>query len=135
MVLDFNQEITYFILWLLFHMCAMSLQLCPALWDPMDCSPPGSSVHGILQVSILKWVYMPSSSGSSQPRDQTHISMSPALAGWYFTLVPTEKSSFHINTYMYTHKCIYVKYMHIYTQCIYVYLYLYTQTYFLIQNF
>ena len=40
----------------------------------MDCSPPGSSVHGILQARILEWVDMPSSRGSSQPRDRTHIS-------------------------------------------------------------
>ena len=35
-------------------------QLCPTLWDPMDCSPPGSSVHGILQARILEWVAFPS---------------------------------------------------------------------------
>ena len=41
----------------------------------MDHSPPGSSVHGILQTRILEWAAMPSSSrGSSQPRDQTHVS-------------------------------------------------------------
>ena len=40
----------------------------------MDCSPPGSSVHGILQVRILEWVAVPSLRGSSQPRDQTHVS-------------------------------------------------------------
>ena len=34
-------------------------QLCPTLWDPMDCSPPGSSVHGILQARILEWVAIP----------------------------------------------------------------------------
>ena len=45
--------------------CAKSLQSCPTLWDPMDCSPPGSSVHGILQARILEWVAMPSSRGSS----------------------------------------------------------------------
>ena len=36
-------------------------QLCPALCDPMDCSPPGSSIHEILQARILEWVAMPSS--------------------------------------------------------------------------
>ena len=51
-----------------------SLQLCPALCDPMDCSLPASSAHGILQARILKWVAMPSSRVSSQPRDQTHVS-------------------------------------------------------------
>ena len=43
-------------------------------WDPMVCSLPGSSVHGISQARILEWVAMPSSRGSSQPRDQTHVS-------------------------------------------------------------
>ena len=50
------------------------LQSCLTLCNPMDCSPPGSSVHGILQARILEWVAMPSSRGSSQPRDQTCVS-------------------------------------------------------------
>ena len=53
---------------------AKSLQSCLTLCNPMACSPPGSSVHGILQASIMEWVAMPSSRGSSQPRDQTHVS-------------------------------------------------------------
>ena len=48
-------------------------QLCPTLWDPMDCSPSGSSVHGIFQTRILERVAIPSSRGSSQPRDQPMI--------------------------------------------------------------
>ena len=52
-------------------MCAKSLQSNSL--RPMDCSPPGSSVHGISQARILEWVAMPSSRGSSQPRDQTCI--------------------------------------------------------------
>ena len=40
--------------------CAKSPQSCLALWDPMDCSPPGSSVHGSLQARILEWTAMPS---------------------------------------------------------------------------
>ena len=44
--------------------CAKSLQLCPTLCDPMDCSPPGSSDHGILQARTLEWTAMPSSRGS-----------------------------------------------------------------------
>ena len=47
--------------------CAQSLQLCLTLCDPMDCSPPGSSVHGILQARILEWVAMPSSGGFISP--------------------------------------------------------------------
>ena len=49
-------------------------QLCLTFCDPMDCSPPGSSVHGILQARILEWVAMPSSRGSSRSRDQTQVS-------------------------------------------------------------
>ena len=52
----------------------MRTQLCPTLWDPMDCSPPGSSVHGIFQAIILEWVAISYSRGSSQPKDQTCIS-------------------------------------------------------------
>ena len=49
--------------------CAKSLQWHLTLWDPMDYSLPGSSVHGIFQARILEWVAVPSSKGSSQPRD------------------------------------------------------------------
>ena len=47
---------------------ALITQACPTLCDPLDCNPPGSSVHGILQARILKWVAFPFSRGSSQPR-------------------------------------------------------------------
>ena len=46
-------------------------QLCPTPCDPMDCSPPGFSVHGILQARILEWVAIPFSRRSSWSRDQT----------------------------------------------------------------
>ena len=49
------------------------VQSLPTLLDPMDCSPPGSSVHGLLQTRILGWVAISSSRGSSQPRDQTRV--------------------------------------------------------------
>ena len=49
-------------------------QLCPTLCDPRDYSPPGSSVHGILQAKVLEWVAISSSRRSSWPRDQTCIS-------------------------------------------------------------
>ena len=62
-----------------------SFQWCPALCDLMDCSSPGSSVHGILQARRLEWVAMPSSRGSSRPRDQTQSFMSSALADGLFT--------------------------------------------------
>ena len=54
--------------------CAKSLQSCPTLCDPMDGSPPVSSVHGVLQARTLGWVAMPSSRGSSRPRDRACIS-------------------------------------------------------------
>ena len=63
--------------------CVLVTQLCLMLSDPMNCSPPGSSVHGILQAGILEWVAMLSSSGSSQPRDQTWVF---CIAGRFFTI-------------------------------------------------
>ena len=50
------------------------LQSCPTLCNPMNCSPPGSSVHGILQARILEWVAMPFSKVSLPPRDHAHVS-------------------------------------------------------------
>ena len=47
---------------------------CTILCDPLDCSPPVSSVYGIIQERILEWAAISYSRGSSQPRDQTHIS-------------------------------------------------------------
>ena len=58
-------------------------QLCLAFCDAMDYSPPGSSVHGILQARILEWVAMLSSMGSSQPRNRTQVSR---IAGRFFTI-------------------------------------------------
>ena len=58
------------------HTCVLCLvtQLCPTLCDLMDCSPPGSSVQGILQARTLEWIAIPFSRGSSRPRDQTWVS-------------------------------------------------------------
>ena len=58
-------------------------QLCPTLCDPMDCSRPGSSIHGIFLVRILEWVAVSFSKGSSLPRDQTQASH---IAGKFFTI-------------------------------------------------
>ena len=54
--------------------CCLVAKSCLTLCSPMDCSPPGSSVPGILQARILEWVAIFFSRGSSQPRDRTHIS-------------------------------------------------------------
>ena len=55
------------------HVHAKWLQLCPTLCDPMNCSPPGSSVHGILQARTLKWVAMPSSRDFPNPGLNLHL--------------------------------------------------------------
>ena len=73
-------------------MHAKSLQLCPTLWDPMDCSPPGSFVHGILQARILAWVAMPSSRDLPDPGIKLTSLMSPALAGGFFTTSATQEA-------------------------------------------
>ena len=56
------------------------IQSCPTLCDPMDCSLPGFSVHGIFQARVPKWVAISLSGGSSQPRDQTRVSQMQAAA-------------------------------------------------------
>ena len=75
---------------LVLHTCEVKwsevTQSCPTLCDPMDCSPPGSSVHGILQARILEWAAIPSSRGSSWPRNWTWVS---CIAGRFFTIWAT----------------------------------------------
>ena len=67
--------------------CCLIAKPCLTLCDPMDSSPPGSSVHGILQARILEWVTISFSRGSSWPREQTHI----CSAGRFFTTEPPGK--------------------------------------------
>ena len=64
-------------------------QLCLTLCNPRDCSPPGSSVHAILQARILEWVAIPFSRGSSQPRDQTLVSY---IGDRFFTIWATREA-------------------------------------------
>ena len=66
-------------------------QSCPTLCNPLDCSPPGSSVHEILQPRILEWVAMLSSRGSFQPRGRTPISCVSGIAGGFFSAEPLAK--------------------------------------------
>ena len=70
--------------WPLPTLCVFVAQLCLTLCDSMDCSPPGSSVHGIFQARILEWVAFPFSRESSQPRDWTQVSciMSRFFTSW-----------------------------------------------------
>ena len=67
--------------WNFYHFVCLVAQSCPTHCDPRDCSPPGSSVHGISQARILEWVAMLSSRGSLQPRDWTQVS---CKAGRFF---------------------------------------------------
>ena len=70
-------------------------QSCPTLCDPMNCSLPGFSVHGIFQARVLEWVTIPFSRGSSRPRDWTQVS---CIVGRRFTLWATrEAQSIHRN--------------------------------------
>ena len=68
-----------------------SLQSCPTLCDPMDCSPPGSSVHGILQARILECVAMPSSRKSFWPRGETWVLYNSCTAGRFCITEPPRK--------------------------------------------
>ena len=61
----------------------VKVKSCATLCDPMDCSLPGSSVHGIFQAIVLEWIAISFSKGYSQPRDQTWVS---PIAGRVFTI-------------------------------------------------
>ena len=80
--------------------CTGSLQLCLTLCEPMDCSPPGSSVHGILQARILEWVALPSSRGSSPLRNRTHTSCDSCLKDRFFNAeLPGKPSLSHTHNF------------------------------------
>ena len=69
--------------------CVLVTQSCPTLCGPVDCSPPSISVHGILQARILEWVVIPTSRGSSWPRDRIEVSR---IAGRFFTVWATSEA-------------------------------------------
>ena len=72
-------------------LCAQSLQSVPTLCDPMDYSPPVSSIHGILQARILEWVAISFSKGSSRPRDRIWVS---CIGRWILYHWATRKAIF-----------------------------------------
>ena len=86
------------------YVCAKLLQSCPILCDPTDCSPPSSSVHGILQVRMLEWVAIPTSRRSSQHRNGTVSDISSALARRFLTTSTTWDTR-NIK-YTYTYVCV-----------------------------
>ena len=63
-------------------MACVSAQSCPTLCILVDCSPPGSSVHGISQARIQDWLAISYSRGSSQPKDGTHVSCISCIGRW-----------------------------------------------------
>ena len=75
--------------------CVLVAQSFPTLCDPMNCSLPSFSVHGILQARILEWIDIPFSRGSSQTRDWILVS---CIAGRFFTISATGKSSLCSNS-------------------------------------
>ena len=84
-------------LYICWWVCVKLLQSCPILCDLVDCSPPSSSVHSILQARILDWVAMPSSRKSSWPSNWTHISCG------VYTSEPLGKPLY---IHIYAHICI-----------------------------
>ena len=82
----------YWVLVLVLCVHAESLQSCLTPCDPMDCSPPGSAVHGILQARRLECVAISFSRGASRPKDQTQIS---CIAGRFFIIWAIGKSKLY----------------------------------------
>ena len=82
-------------------------QSCPALCDPMDCSPPGFSIHGIFQAWVLEWVAISFSRGSSRPSNWTRVS---CVADRHFTTWTTRESNpvnkLLTHTHTHTHRHI-----------------------------
>ena len=77
-----------------FCVCMLSRFSCIWLWDTMDCSPPGSSVHGILQARILEWLPCPPPGDSPHPGTEPESLTSPVLAGRFFTTSATWEVQF-----------------------------------------
>ena len=85
---------------LLYSLLVLVTKLCPSLCDPMDCSPPGSSAHEILQARILEWVAILLSRGSSPLRNQTQGS---CVAGIFFTIWPLGKPIIFLESLFHSH--------------------------------
>ena len=78
---------------------AVVMSNCIDCCNPVDCSPPGSSVHGILQTRIVKWIAMPFSKGSSQPGSRDRVSCISDIAGRFFTAEPPGKPNTIIESF------------------------------------
>ena len=109
-----KQHYLFTTLHLVFYYCVLVAQSCLTLCNPMDCRPPGPSVHGISQARILEWVAIHFSRGSSWPRDQTQVSR---LSNWAHTLRA------HTHTHTHTHKSTYIIYNTYMCVCSYINMY------------
>ena len=85
---QFMKEVKVILLWKWKKVKVLVTQSCPNLCNPMDCSLPGFSVHGILQTRLLEWIAISFSRGSSQPRDQTWVSR---ITGRFFIIWATRE--------------------------------------------
>ena len=85
---------------IIIYTVCMCTQSCLTLCDPIDYSPPASSVHGISQAKILAWVAISFSRGSSRPRDWTGISCVSYISRWILNILVIIKY-FHINNHAY----------------------------------
>ena len=81
------------VVFLALSLLVLVTQSCLTLCDPMDCSPPVSSVHRILLARILKWFALSSSRGGSRPRDQTHVSCISCIGKWVLSHLATQEGS------------------------------------------
>ena len=83
------------------YVCAyIHFQSCPTLCNPMDCSLPGSCVHGIFQAIVLEWIAMSFSRESSQPRDQTCVFCISCIGRWILYHWATWKTHICVCVYM-----------------------------------
>ena len=90
---SFQKNVENFIYSIVYDsLCVCSVaHLYPTLCDPLNCSWPGSSIHGIFQARVMEQVATSCSRQSTGPMDRTHVSSSPALAGRFFTTLPPGK--------------------------------------------
>ena len=83
------------------YVCVLVTWSRLTLYDPVDCSPPGSFAHGIFQARILEWLAIPFSRGSSQPKDRTGVSY---IEGRFFTIWATRTAYSHFTNWRNRHK-------------------------------
>ena len=106
----------YIHIYIYVYTCAKSLQSCSILCNPMDCSPPDSSVHGVLQARVLECVAMLSSRGIASTQESNLYLMSLALTGIFFTTSTTWEVQYkHTYIHTYTHTRMYI-YIYIYIE-------------------